>query len=54
MRQLYTRWGENLDKENVLGEYPRPLFKRDSYMNLNGGVGVCVYKRIPAARTFSG
>lgn len=36
MRQLYTRWGENLDKENVLREYPRPLLKRDSYMNLNG------------------
>lgn len=36
MRQLYTRWGENLDKENMLGEYPRPLLKRESYVNLNG------------------
>jgi hypothetical protein len=34
--QLYTVWGENLDKENVLSEYPRPNLKRDSYINLNG------------------
>ena len=33
---IYTKWGENLDKNNVLQEYPRPQFKRDSYMNLNG------------------
>lgn len=33
---LYTEWGEKLDKKNVLQEYPRPQFIRDSYMNLNG------------------
>ena len=33
---IYTKWGENLDKKNILQEYPRPQFKRDSYMNLNG------------------
>ena len=33
---IYTPWGQNLDKENILQEYPRPQFKRDSYMNLNG------------------
>ena len=33
---IYTPWGENLDKNNILQEYPRPQFKRDSYMNLNG------------------
>ena len=34
--QIYTPWGENLDKENILKEYPRPQYQRDSYLNLNG------------------
>jgi len=33
---IYTKWGENLNKECPLSEYPRPQFKRDSYMSLNG------------------
>ena len=37
MEQLFTVWGETLDKEHVLDEYPRPLMVRDSYLNLNGG-----------------
>lgn len=36
MKQLYTRWGKTMDRENVLGEYPRPLLERESYVNLNG------------------
>lgn len=36
MKQLYTRWGKNIDPEHVLPEYPRPLLVRDSYINLNG------------------
>ena len=36
MKQLYTRWGRDLDPQNVLMEYPRPLLKRGSYINLNG------------------
>lgn len=36
MKQLYTRWGRELDPQNVLTEYPRPLLKRGSYINLNG------------------
>ena len=36
MIQLVTRWGKNLDRENVLMEYPRPGLVRDSYLNLNG------------------
>ena len=34
--QIYTPWGENLDKDNILQEYPRPQYQRDSYLNLNG------------------
>lgn len=36
MKQLYTRWGRELDCEHVLPEYPRPLLRRESYINLNG------------------
>ena len=36
MKQLYTKWGQNLDTSNVLTEYPRPQMVRNSYINLNG------------------
>ena len=32
IKQLYTRWGRELDKEHVLEEYPRPLLQRESYV----------------------
>jgi len=34
--KLTTVWGENLDPQNVLKEYPRPQMVRNSYENLNG------------------
>lgn len=33
---MKTKWGEVLDKNNILTEYPRPQMERDSYLNLNG------------------
>lgn len=36
MKQLYTRWGKNLDRDHVLEEYPRPLLMREVYQILNG------------------
>ena len=36
LNRLYTTWGENIDPDNLLKEYPRPQFVRDSYINLNG------------------
>lgn len=33
---MKTVWGENLNSDNVLNEYPRPQLERDSYINLNG------------------
>ncbi|MCC3283865.1 glycoside hydrolase family 2 protein [Arthrobacter caoxuetaonis] len=33
---LSTVWGEALDPENVLPEYPRPQLVRSSWINLNG------------------
>lgn len=37
MKQLYTRWGERLDSEHILQEYPRPILIRNTdYTILNG------------------
>ena len=33
---LYTPWGETLDKDDVLQEYPRPQMRRKGYQMLNG------------------
>lgn len=33
---LFTTWGETLNPDQVLQEYPRPQMRRDSYVNLNG------------------
>ncbi|AQP47880.1 hypothetical protein BW730_10635 [Tessaracoccus aquimaris] len=33
---MLTRWGESLDPNRPLPEYPRPQLVRDSYLNLNG------------------
>ena len=33
---VMTPWGEQLTKENVWPEYPRPSMKRQEWMNLNG------------------
>jgi hypothetical protein len=36
MQKLYTPWGERLDRSAPLPEYPRPQFRRESFLNLNG------------------
>lgn len=36
MEQLITEWGENIDREHVLEEYPRPQLVRESFFCLNG------------------
>ena len=33
---MLTPWGEKLDKNNILPEYPRPQMRRSSFINLNG------------------
>lgn len=33
---LTTKWGETLDREHPLPEYPRPQLRRESFLNLNG------------------
>ena len=36
MAAMLTRWGRDLDPDDVLPEHPRPQLVRDSYVNLNG------------------
>lgn len=36
MHDLYTPWGETLDKERVWKEYPRPQMEREYYQMLHG------------------
>ena len=41
---LLTKWGEALDRERPLPEYPRPQLRRESFLNLNG-VWDCAFTR---------
>lgn len=34
--KIKTRWAADLDPQDVLPEYPRPVMERDNWMNLNG------------------
>ena len=36
LNRLITPWGEQLDENNVLPEYPRPRLRREQWTNLNG------------------
>lgn len=54
MKQLYTRWGRELDKSRVLQEYPRPLMKRDSYINLNGYWDYAITKKFRKPEQYDG
>jgi len=40
--QLYTTWGEQLNPDKVLAEYPRPQLKRDDFTILNGYWNYCI------------
>jgi hypothetical protein len=52
--QLYTKWGEELDPEHLLQEYPRPQLKRDNYTILNGYWKYCISKDIIMPDHFDG
>ncbi len=40
--QIYTVWGEMLNPESVLTEYPRPQLRRENYTILNGYWNYCI------------
>lgn len=43
MERLLTRWGKTLDTTCPLNDYPRPQFKRDSFICLNGVWNYAIY-----------
>ncbi len=53
-QQLYTKWGERLDPDHVLEEYPRPGMVRDSYLNLNGKWEYAITGKAEAPGNFDG
>lgn len=54
MEQLYTRWGRALDANGILQEYPRPLLRRGSYVNLNGYWDYAFTKEFKKPETYDG
>lgn len=54
MKQLYTRWGKEVDCAHVLPEYPRPLLQRESYINLNGYWKYAITKNFRKPDQFDG
>ena len=34
--KIKTKWADEIDVDNVLGEYPRPIMERSDWKNLNG------------------
>lgn len=47
---IKTRWAADIDPENVLPEYPRPLMEREEWVNLNG---LWDYAIVPSSNTMS-
>ena len=41
MRQLKTKWADNINEKNVLGEYPRPLMRRKKLCESERCVEIC-------------
>ncbi len=54
MEQLYTRWGKALDANDILQEYPRPLLRRESFINLNGYWDYAFTKEFKKPETYDG
>ena len=52
-RQI-SQWGASLDIENVLPEYPRPQFVRESWLNLNGVCTSAMYVYLSLSRKACG
>ena len=51
---LLTPWGEALDPDHPLPEYPRPQLARDSYLNLNGRWQYAITATEDAPEAFDG
>ena len=51
---LMTEWGESLNADAPLQEYPRPQFRRESYLNLNGKWEYAITESDEMPRQFDG
>ncbi len=54
VRGLLTTWGEALDPDHPLPEYPRPQLVRSSYLNLNGRWQYAITATEDAPEAFDG
>ncbi len=54
LRPMFTPWGEKLDRDHPLQEYPRPQLVRDSYVNLNGRWEYAIRKDGTAPDSYDG
>lgn len=52
--QLYTIWGEKIDPQHLLEEYPRPQLKRDNYSILNGYWNYCISNNQTMPKQYDG
>ena len=53
--KIRTPWADQIDIENVLGEYPRPIMERGEWKNLNGlWQYAIIEKGAPAPESFEG
>ena len=54
MGKLRTKWGEQLNGEDILPEYPRPAMRRDYFYNLNGYWDYAITKKCQTPCKFFG
>lgn len=47
--RIQTQWAANVEVDNVLPEYPRPIMERKEWMNLNG---LWDYAVVPLGNSF--
>ena len=52
--KIMTEWGEKLDRNHPLQEYPRPQMERSSYLNLNGVWNYAITKTMDTPSAYDG
>ena len=51
---IKTRWAAEIDPDNVLPEYPRPIMERDQWVNLNGLWDYAITNQNETPKAFEG
>ena len=52
--KIMTEWGEKLDRNHPLQEYPRPQMERSGYLNLNGVWNYAITKTMDTPSAYDG